>query len=705
MQWAAQNQPPHRGRGRPRLGGRRSLAGADRVLCSHPGGAFLEVTHQPRVLDWALFGLSHPPVTEVLRKAPMVEPPGPAWQEAGAALFASRVSVRGPTFPSVAPARRHRWKAAAASQVFALLSGLLCPPPSLTAHSQKGTAGPLATDVMHQNIYDYIHVDDRQDFRRQLHWAMDPPQVVFGQPPPSEAGDDAVLGRLLRAQEWGAGVPTEYSAFLTRCFVCRVRCLLDSTSGFLTMQFQGRLKFLFGQKKKAPSGAVLPPRLSLFCVAAPVLLPSATEMKMRSTLLRTKPRADAVAPTDAKVKATASLCESELHGKPSYSAGRSSRESGILVLREQTDTGRWAQVPARAPCPCLRGSPDLVLDPKGTSRDREEEQQRVLSRASGATGRREMPGPAKLLPWTAGRRSEDGARQKLQHSQSGLLSLRPTSRGSCLPYPCVQGTFNASGSGTFRNLPISQPPSPSPSAHAIRTSRASRDVSEDQVHPPLCHFPQGSLQHPQSEAQRLASRGYPTEDVKLRGMQMPPGGLCGPTLLLDVPIKMEKDAGSEDAAHGCVPSQVWGLGAGERSCPVTFPTRMPLKTEPDSLHQVYSAHLGYGVLGAQPHNRATAGRSRELARFHPAHCARQEPTHSLPQREPPHQLCARGRGEPSSLPSCTCRAAEAAPVVKREPLDSPQWAAYSQGRAPGMFPKSALTTLVPPQASECTFLP
>ena len=52
-------------------------------------------------------------------------------------------------------------------------------------------------------------------------------------------GEDAVLGRLLRAQEGDTDPPTEYSAFLTRCFICRVRCLLDSTSGFLVSERVG----------------------------------------------------------------------------------------------------------------------------------------------------------------------------------------------------------------------------------------------------------------------------------------------------------------------------------------------------------------------------------------------------------------------------------------------------------------------------------
>ncbi|XP_014441767.1 aryl hydrocarbon receptor repressor [Tupaia chinensis] len=605
------------------------------------------------------------------------------------------------------------------------------------------------TDVMHQNIYDYIHVDDRQDFCQQLHWAMDPPQVVFGQPLHPETGEDAILGRLLRAQEADADLPTEYSAFLTRCFACRVRCLLDSTSGFLTMQFQGKLKFLLGQQKKAPSGTALPPRLSLFCVVVPVLLPSVAEMKMKSVFLRAKHRADPVATMDTKVKAPPRPCVPELPRKRAHVAGRSNGEACVPVFRAQMDAVRCPRVLTQAPCLCLRGGPDLApqgaarvkapprpcvpelprkrahvagrsngeacvpvfraqmdavrcprvltqapclclrggpdLAPQGAARHGEEEEPEcVLSGSCGLRSCREIhgdgclvetPGPSRRPTLVSEERSQEAIRLQLHSSSSGLFSA------CAAPHPGIQSTFQG-GSAAFRSPPISRAPSHYPRACSGRLSTHLRGLGQGQgqVPPPTRHVPQCSLesQLPPPGAQRFTVGGYSTAD----SLPVPAGAPCSPMLSLDVPIKMESDSGPEDTADG----YAWLGASGVATRPlVTFPTRLHLKTEPGPRSQGCTPYHGHSLLGPQPHGRA----GRELATFCLAHCACLERLHSPLEQQP-------------STPGCGCRAPGAVPVVKREPLDSPLWAAPSQVGVPRVFPRSALA--IPPEASECTSL-
>nr|XP_044995327.1 aryl hydrocarbon receptor repressor [Jaculus jaculus] len=568
------------------------------------------------------------------------------------------------------------------------------------------------TDVMHQNIYDYIHVDDRHDFRRQLHWAMDPPRVVFGQSPRTET-DDTILGRLLRAQEGGEGPPSEYCAFLTRCFICRVRCLLDSTSGFLTMQFQGKLKFLFGQKKRNPSGTAVPPRLSLFCTVVPVL-PSAAEMKMKSVLFRAKHRADVPAAVEPRAKVM-NMYESELHQEPNYLAARSAGENGennISVFRAQADGAHWGCGLPRTPCLCLRGGPGLLMDPKGASGDREEEEREVvLSGCPGARSRRErhrrhnccleMPAPSRDPTWATEQcGQESGAKLSLQPGRNEL-STRPASHGSCVPYPGTQGMCSSSSMAAFRGS-LDHPPG----AYCGRMSRPVRDIYLGQGRPPTCHVPQGSVgaRLCPPKVQCFAARGYSAEDAKLPGLPIAVGTPCNPVLSLEVPIKLENEPASQDTQESrCPPSsRLWLGAAGDaaRRHLVSFPTRVHLKTEPKYRHQVCAPLTGHEMLGTHAYSRTTSRSCRELTALCPAHCTCLEP-------QPPHRLCTWGHSTDGQHPAagCDCRPPGATPVIKSEPLDASPWAAPGQVAVPGTLPKRASTARIIPGTSEGAFLP
>ncbi|KAM5264435.1 aryl hydrocarbon receptor repressor [Ctenodactylus gundi] len=244
------------------------------------------------------------------------------------------------------------------------------------------------------------------------------------------------------------------------------------------------------------------------------------------------------------------------------------------------------------------------------------------------------------------------------------LFLKPTCPQT-LPGTGTQGMLRASGLAPFRNPPG-----------------------------------QGSLEDRPPRAQRFTNGGYFSEDAMPASLPGPPSSPCNPMLPLEVPIKMESDSGSEVTAESYSPNQPW-LGASNitKRHLVTFPTRMHLKTEPDCRHPVYTTHLRLGMLGAPLHSRATAGPCRELAPFYPTHSTCLEPGSS-------HSVCTMGHSE-GQHPAlgCDCRAPGAMPVIKQEPLDSPPWAALGPRAVPGMFPRSASASLIPPRACEAPFLP
>ncbi|XP_029444893.1 aryl hydrocarbon receptor [Rhinatrema bivittatum] len=230
------------------------------------------------------------------------------------------------------------------------------------------------SDVIHQSVFELIHTEDRAEFQLQLHWALNPSQNTdSGQ---ISQGDDGFSQPSLYYNP--EQLPPENSSFMERNFICRLRCLLDNSSGFLAMNFQGRLKFLHGQNRKGKDGSVIPPQLALFTLATPLQSPSILEIRTKNFIFRTKHKLDFTPiGCDAKGRIVLGYSEAELCMRGTgyqfihaadmlYCAENHVRmiktgESGMTIFRLLTKENGWTWVQANARLIYKNGRPDYII--------------------------------------------------------------------------------------------------------------------------------------------------------------------------------------------------------------------------------------------------------------------------------------------------------------------------------------------------------
>ncbi|KAM8967109.1 aryl hydrocarbon receptor [Pelodytes ibericus] len=230
------------------------------------------------------------------------------------------------------------------------------------------------SDVIHQSVFELIHTEDRPEFQRQLHWALDPTEASDSTQRPHDDNDISMVTTCYKPEQ----LPPENSSFMERNFVCRLRCLLDNSSGFLAMNFQGRLKFLHGQNKKGKDGSVIPPQLALFALATPLQSPSILEIRTKNFIFRTKHKLDFTPiGCDTKGSVVLGYTEAELcirgtgyqfiHAADMlYCAENHVRmiktgESGMTVFRLLTKENGWTWVQANARLVYKNGRPDYII--------------------------------------------------------------------------------------------------------------------------------------------------------------------------------------------------------------------------------------------------------------------------------------------------------------------------------------------------------
>ncbi|KAI5107512.1 aryl hydrocarbon receptor 2, partial [Silurus meridionalis] len=230
------------------------------------------------------------------------------------------------------------------------------------------------SDMVHQSVFEFIHIDDRAMFRRQLHFALDP-KLLDVETDGTQNSSDITRNIVTYDPQH---IPPENSSFLERSFACRFRCLLDNSSGFLKVNIQGRLKFLHGQNRKAEDGSLVQPQLALFAIATPVQPSAILEIRTKTLLFQTKHKLDFTPiGIDSRGKVVLGYTEMELcmkgtgyqfihaadmmHCADNHVRMIKTGESGMTVFRLLTKNGGWVWVQSNARLVYKGGRPDFII--------------------------------------------------------------------------------------------------------------------------------------------------------------------------------------------------------------------------------------------------------------------------------------------------------------------------------------------------------
>lgn len=218
------------------------------------------------------------------------------------------------------------------------------------------------SDVIHQSVFDLIHIDDRNMFRCQLHFALDP--------------NFSTDGEDVSAPE--SFIPPENSSFLERNFCCRLRCLLNNSSGFLALSFIGRLKYLHRQDQTTPGVTSGLSQLALFAITTPVNPPAILEIRAKTLFFQTKHKLDFTpVGMDTRGKVILGYTEQELCMRGSgyqfvhaadmmYCADKhlhmmKTGESGLTIFRLLSKKRLWIWVQSNARMVFKAGKPDFII--------------------------------------------------------------------------------------------------------------------------------------------------------------------------------------------------------------------------------------------------------------------------------------------------------------------------------------------------------